>query len=339
MHQYFTRISLLIIGIFMLFKLLGQDSSSRDVNPLTESVSAYITNNINIHDHSKKQDGYWMYTPDVSLEETKSVIVFIHGYGGYNPLIYGAWIKHLVRQGHVVIYPRYQKTLYIPKTEKFVRNAVKGVKAALEKLETLSYPKELWEQLDYVVHSYGGVISSNMASNQIAYEIPPAKNMLLCAPGSGPFKGGRLESYEKLPEDIHLVILVNKYDTTVGSSFAKLIFETSPQLDHKVYLKQSPYQSEKIKISAGHNECYCLDEEFDCGIRNYTSKKALRISETNSLDIDGYWKIFDELKSKGSDFEIFQKDFKEWPLGEGIDESLEVIHTSAAKFKNAAVKE
>ena len=339
MQLYFSSFLLLIMSTVMLTNLQSQDSSSILEADKLKVETLYITDKVNIHDHSKKQDGYWMYTPDVTKEETRSVVVFIHGYGGYNPLIYGAWIKHLVRQGHIVIYPRYQKTLYIPKTEKFVKNAVIGVRNALQELEKLAYPKELWKQLDYVVHSYGGVISSNMVSNEKAYEIPPARNMLLCAPGSGPFKGGRLASYEKLPSDLNLIILVNKYDTTVGSAFAKLVFETSPQVKHKVYLKQSPFQSDTLKISAGHNECYCLDEDFDCGIRNYTSKKALRISETNSLDIDGYWKIFDELKSKGSDFEIFQKYFKVWPLGEGIDESLEVMHAPEAKFKNTAVKQ
>jgi len=48
-------------------------------------------------------------------------------------------------------------------------------------------------------------------------------------------------------------------------------------------------------IRAGHNETYCVDEFFDTGVRNYTAKKALRITQTNAVDYYGYWKLFDAL--------------------------------------------
>ncbi len=328
LFMHFNLCSLLFTILFCMTPLLNsaQGDSNVQVTEAFQTDVQYITKQVKVLDHSKKQTGYWTFLPDVEQEKTKKVIVFIHGYGGYNPLIYGAWIKHLTKQGHIVIYPRYQKTLYIPKTEKFVKNAVKGLQNAITELESLGFKKELWQTLDYVVHSYGGVISSNMAINYEEYEIPSAKNMLLCAPGSGPFKGGRLDSYEGLKEDINLLIVVNKNDLTVGDSFAKLVYNTAKQTKNRAYLMQEPSKTKEYKISAGHNECYCLDEDFDCGIRNYTSKKALRIAETNTLDVDGYWKLFDLLIREEDRFQVFDKEFTTWPLSDSALTPLKVLH-------------
>lgn len=325
MSRSFT---LLILFSALLIKgLCAQNANSKvEMQAALSSNESTFEEEVKVYDHSKKQDGYWMYTPKGSTSETKSVVVFIHGYGGYNPMIYGAWIRHLVNQGHVVIYPRYQKTLYIPKTSKFVPNTVTALKNALDELESLGYSKQLWEKLDYVVHSYGGVISSNITVNHKEYELPPTNNLMLCAPGSGPFKGGRLAAYDGLAEDINLVVLVNKNDLTVGDAFARLIFRTAEKVSRKVYVIQNPFKDEEGRLSAGHNECYALDESFDSGVRNYTAKKALRIAETNHLDTEGYWKIFDLMLQKNDAFEIFQEGTKEWSIGRKSGSALEVHH-------------
>ena len=42
------------------------------------------------------------------------VVVFVHGLFATDPDTYGAWIRHLVRDGNVVIYPAYQGALTPP---------------------------------------------------------------------------------------------------------------------------------------------------------------------------------------------------------------------------------
>src|SRR5262245_60241027 len=54
---------------------------------------------------------YWIFEPDAPKPASAPVIVFIHGWGGMNPLYYGAWLDHLVKRGNIVVYPRYQATL------------------------------------------------------------------------------------------------------------------------------------------------------------------------------------------------------------------------------------
>ena len=88
-----------------------------------------------IQNYASESDGYWLFEPTAPKPDSADVIVFIHGYGAIDPLIYGKWIRHLVLQGNIVIYPRYQKNLVSPGTKAFAGNAAKAIRDALTKLE------------------------------------------------------------------------------------------------------------------------------------------------------------------------------------------------------------
>ena len=305
--------TIFILSLISIFQLsLAQEASVAEYKHIARKFK-YKTDYVSILDHSKNQDGYWTFIPVLAKRKVKGVIVFVHGYGGYNPLIYGAWIEHLCRSGYIIVYPRYQKNLYIPTPSKFVENTVEGLKNALDELERVGFNPKLWQHLDYVVHSYGGVISTNMVVNQSNYKIPPARNLMLCSPGSGPFKGGVLEDYKDLPEDINLILISSVHDITVGDVFARKVYNSTPHIKNKAFLSQIPFETEDIRITAGHNECYAPKMDYDNGIRNYTSKKALRVGKIDALDLDGYWALFDKLLEKGSRVEVFNSEFTSWP--------------------------
>src|SRR5918998_2378245 len=78
---------------------------------------------------------YWIFDPDSPKPRTAPVIVFLHGWGGMNPLYYGAWLDHLVKRGNIVIYPRYQANLLTPSGD-FLPNTLYAVKDAVERLQT-----------------------------------------------------------------------------------------------------------------------------------------------------------------------------------------------------------
>src|SRR5262245_16876298 len=67
--------------------------------------------------YGKSGQEYWIFEPDSPKPRTAPVIVFLHGWGGMNPLYYGAWIDHLVKRGNIVIYPRYQGSLLTSLTD------------------------------------------------------------------------------------------------------------------------------------------------------------------------------------------------------------------------------
>ena len=210
-------------------------------------------------------------------------------------MIYGAWIRHLVQKGNIVIFPRYQKNLMSPSPKSFVPNVVRGIKDALVELEKPEHVRPLTEHLSYVGHSYGGVIAANIGVHALRYGLPDTDALLLCSPGTGPFKGGLLKSYEAMPEDINLLIMVSDKDRVVGDRIGKRIFKTAKQVKNRNLLRQFAEKREGTKITAGHNECYALDKTFDSGLRNISTKRALRIGKTDALDYYGYWKLFDAL--------------------------------------------
>ena len=212
-------------------------------------------------------------------------------------MIYGAWIKHLVRKGNVVIYPRYQKNIFSPHPNEFSGNAATAIRNAIVELGRKGHLKPILTNLAVVGHSYGGVVASDLAVNYEKYEIPKLEVVFLAAPGSGKFKGGRLESYTEMPEDILLSMVSHEDDKVVGDEFSKKVFGEAVAVRKRNYLKHFPDAHGEPQIKADHGQAYSLDMEFDTGVRNYTAKKALRVAILDPVDYNGYWKLFDAMLS------------------------------------------
>jgi len=285
---------------------------------------AAIGDSIQVIDASKKTNGFWIYSPIGEAKPADNVVVFMHGYGAYNPMIFGAWIRHLVNNGNIVIYPRYQKTLYSPRPNKFVAKALQGIQNALKVLESRGVNSDLWSSLDVIGHSYGGVISMNMAQNTKAYKLPPIHALMIVSAGSGPFNGGVLQNYDKV--DANLVIVDSDNDTTVGDIFSRYVDSLTVNIANKVYLHQNACVAGGVRLTCHHNEPYALDADFDNEVRNYTTKKAMRVGRTNILDTNGYWEIFDQLIESGADFELFDASKKEWLLSEKFPTMRLTVH-------------
>lgn len=282
---------LLILCSFITITAYTQTLQQPETGP---GSAIYQHDSALFHNYAEKQDGFWLFEPTSPTPETTNLIVFIHGYGGYNPMIYGQWIKHLVRKGNTVIYPRYQKSVFSPNPDKFSPNVVTGIQNALEIIEKGEEHIPVNEkELCIVGHSYGGIIAAEITAHWEEYEIPKPKGIFLCAPGTGPFKAGKLDSYEVLPADLNLLVMVNEKDFIVGDEMGVKIFETATNTPRRNLIRQ--VIDSDNGISAGHNEAYAVDEDFDSGHLNYTAKKALRIGRTNAIDYYGYWKLFDAL--------------------------------------------
>ena len=289
-----------ILSLFFFFFLLSSIGCSQEpflsYQPETGPGSpSYIHNEVKVIDHAQEADGYWIYEPASPVPEKANVVVFVHGYGGYNPMIYGKWIKHLVKKGNIVIYPRYQKNNWSPRPPKFVKNVAIGVKNALKYLDKKSTIQPILENLSFVGHSYGGVISANLAINFEAHQIPKLQSIMLVSPGSGPFTGGVLDSYEAIPADVKMLVMVSDNDMTVGDKLGIRIYETATNAPQRNFIRQYHDNSISPAHYAGHNESYSVDLEFDNGIRNFTAKRALRMGRIDNVDYFGYWKLFDAL--------------------------------------------
>ncbi|GAB5552176.1 MAG: alpha/beta hydrolase fold domain-containing protein [Saprospiraceae bacterium] len=256
----------------------------------------YRYHEIRTIDQSKRADGYWIFLPAEPMTEKANLILFNHGYGAYNPMIYGAWIKHLVRKGNVVIYPRYQKNLFWPWPSAFAKNAAKGIRNAIKVLETQpGMPKLAMDQVLMIGHSYGGVVSANLAIHAQKFGIPKVGGLMLCAPGTGPFTGGLLEEYSGMPADVKMVMIINKNDHIVSPEFQFMLFETAKNVQKKQLLLQRPDFHGTYPVTASHSECYAIDLDFDSGHRTPSAYRALGMGQADVVDYNVYWRIADGL--------------------------------------------
>lgn len=245
---------------------------------------------VEVIDQYETVSGYYLYIPKQKL--SSEVIVFMHGYGGLNPMIYGAWIKHLVLKGHIVIYPRYQESIYSPGPKEFAINSAKGINAALNKLRDNKI--NINDQLHYVGHSYGAAISAYIGVNFQILDLESPKSLMLCQPGTGPLKGLKLDSYNNLNKDIPFVVLVGEKDMTVGESLGKTIYQSTEDSEWKLFVRHYEDKSVEPPITATHYEPYSLDMGLDNEIINYTAKRALDKAKLDEVDTL-YWNLFDAL--------------------------------------------
>jgi acetyl esterase/lipase len=290
---------ILIVFLVISFSLIGKAQESSGFEQPQEGPGGknYLHTAVTQYDYADKANGFWLYEPAQPTPASANVIVFIHGYGALNPMIYGGWIKHLVKQGNVVIFPRYQKNLISPSPKHFVENVLDGVHMALDTLRSKGHVHPVVENFSIVGHSYGGVLSANLAVNYKRFEIPQPKAVMLVSPGTGPFSGGLLDSYEKMPENTNLLVMVSENDRIVGDEIGKLVYNTASNVRNRNLVRQYADYEEGTFVTAGHNESYSVDEELDSGLRNATTRRAMRISKIDVVDYYGYWKLFDALNA------------------------------------------
>ena len=262
------------------------------------------------YDDYRAPDGFMAFWPSDSLLAAREVtpsgeplglVVFTHGYGALNPLNYGAWLRHLVAAGNVVLYPRYQRNLWQPSSRAFAKTAAAGLAAGLAWLTTETAPTASLDDPIYIGHSYGGVITAYLLAHQDSLGLPAGFGALLVAPGTSRLKGSRLDSYAAIAPATQLLIVSHAGDELVGDEFARLVFETVDPTTAVAWLQQRADTHGGLRLGQGHNECYALDEAFDTGLRNFNTRRALRIGCTDDLDLALFWPLVDELLAARAD--------------------------------------
>lgn len=275
-------------------------SQSQPQQPLSGPGSArYIHGGVNFYNFSPAfdDDGYWLFEPTNPKPDSADVIVFNHGYGVYNPGPYGKWIEHLVRQGYIVIFTRYQYSESATLPSQVTDNAVTGIKDALIELTSdTNYVQPRTQHLALIGHSYGGVISANLATQYNLKGIPKPSAMLLCAPGTGGLNTGRLSSYTHMDTSIKVLSVVAEDDGVVGDTFGREIFNTTniPK-SHLNLVIQKRHLRGIDPILAGHNECLAADATYDGGTIGTVISGGYVEGATDAVNYYCYWKLADAL--------------------------------------------
>ncbi len=254
----------------------------------------YLHQSYKNFDQSKKANGFWIYEPADPKPDSANVVVFIHGFGVSNPVVYGAWIKHLVQRGNIVISPRYQKAMFATLPSKYAQNSTEGIQSALKVLQEEGHVKPRMENIIIAGHSYGAAIAGYLGVLYKEYDLPKPKGILMAQPGTGNLRGARLDSYEALEKDIKLIITVGHGDHVVGDKLARTVMSTAKVDYQNLVLHVKDIYGAPI-VHSSHAQPCALDQDLDNGRTNYIVKAAQKRADTDAVDYFGYWKLLDAL--------------------------------------------
>src|SRR5688500_3888082 len=155
--------------------------SSQNPSPPKQPASGpggrqYSHTAVNKNRYGKGGQEYWIFEPDAPKPAAAApVIVFLHGWGGMNPMYYGAWIDHLVKRGDIVIYPRYQASL-LTAIKDFTPYTLFAIKHALKRLQPEpGHVKPDLNKFATVGHSVGGILAASVAALASESDLPQVR--------------------------------------------------------------------------------------------------------------------------------------------------------------------
>ncbi|MDI6644550.1 MAG: alpha/beta hydrolase [Methanobacteriaceae archaeon] len=254
---------------------------------------------------------YWIFEPASPKPDSAPIIVFNHGWSALNPIFYQAWIDHIVRKGNIVIYPRYQESIFT-NSDEFTPNTIWSIKDAIKRLNSTGHVKPEMDKFALVGHSAGGLISINIASIAREEGLPVPKAVFCVQPGKSRTEsdslGPAFEDLSNIPEDTLILTMSGDRDDIVGSDDSKKIIDKASSVKdkNKNYIEMVSDEYGTPPLIADHIAPLAMKIDFGGNKFHYL---------VNSLDYYGTWKLFDGLYEAA-----FYGRNREYALGNNTDQ-------------------
>lgn len=171
---------------------------------------------------------FWLFEPANPRPKTAPVVVFLHGWGGIDPAPYRAWVDHIVKRGHIVIYPVYQANLRTP-VQEFAPNAGAAIRDALRLAAgDAARISPDTGRFAMVGHSMGGVLSANLAATAERAGLPKVSAFMSVQPGKTWMRARRaavtLEDLAQVPSDTLILAVAGDRDRLARDVDARRIY-------------------------------------------------------------------------------------------------------------------
>ncbi|MEW5803451.1 MAG: hypothetical protein AB1847_15265 [bacterium] len=262
--SFYVKLAPRKILLTILMLPLMSISSALAANPPRQPSSGpggsdYTHRSVRSSSHGFGALQYYIFEPDTPQPASAPLIVFTHGYGGTNPMSYGAWIEHIVKKGNIVVYPKYQSmTSMIGGSRQYTSNCIKSVQDALKVLQGSGHVKPDLDKCATVGHSYGGLLTVNIAALAQKSGIPVPKAVMSVEPGISITMP--LEDLSSIPPETLLLTIVGDRDTVVGNRDARKIFRLTPQIppENKDYVLMVSDRHGTPGLSATHFAPTCM---------------------------------------------------------------------------------
>ena len=222
------------------------------------------------------------------------MVVFLHGWFAVNPGFYGAWIDHLVRDGRIVIFPRYQNDVGTMPHD-FLPNAVAAIHDALGVLhDGVGHVRADTGRFVLIGHSAGGNLAALIAAaaSDPHADLPQPQAVIAMMPGE--IVPIREPSLSRISEKTLLIVGVGEEDVVVGDLRGRQIFaeaDAIPSSRKRFILFRSDRHGFPPLI-AEHTAPTGVHPQLDNGEGLF---RALQLSfgDVNALDHAGFWRIAD----------------------------------------------
>lgn len=152
-------------------------------------------------------------------------LLFLHGWGGTEPRVYGPWVAHLAREGNAVVFPRYQDSVVDLPTQA-LGNVLVGVREALARGGIDTGP------LVVAGHSAGGALAADYAAIARSVGLPEPRAVFSAYPGRS-LRGIRFTippvDPGRIPAGTRVAVLSGARDAVVDPRDARAIYDGAPQ--------------------------------------------------------------------------------------------------------------
>ena len=158
--------------------------------------SDYAHRGVHVSSGGSGVDSWYVFEPARPRPRKAPLAIVMHGYGeftGYASM--GALIRHTVRKGSVVIYPRWQTAIATPcpgplDIEPCIASGTRGIKGALAYLRSgRNRVRPQIQATSYFGFSFGGIVTANLANRYRSLHLPKPRAIFLDDPHDGALDG------------------------------------------------------------------------------------------------------------------------------------------------------
>lgn len=218
----------------------------------------------------KPGDVSYVYHMASAPEKARSVVVVLHAWGASNPIVYGAWIEHLARRGHLVLFPGFQD-VGSTKPSEATEKAAALIKSALAELASDPQAKPDAAQVYYLGHSAGSGVAVNLAARAKELGLEPPKLVFATMPGGiakdETSKGIQLADLAQIDASTNLVTMTGDQNAIAADRVSRRILKEASAIQpaRKLFMRSGsddhgfPQLTATLAAPAGPKDGYGSD--------------------------------------------------------------------------------
>jgi len=183
----------ILAGLVVSGQANAQSAATQPAQPRSgPGGSEYAHRDWRLHAGGSGNDAFYVFEPVKPRPRRAPVAVLMHGYyelAGYDQLY--ELIRHTVRKGSVVIYPRWQRDVASPcpgpfDVEPCIRSAVSAIRGGLAYLhESSRRVQPRVNETSYFGFSFGGILTADLTNRYRSLHLPKPRAIFLEDPHDG----------------------------------------------------------------------------------------------------------------------------------------------------------